>query len=85
MLRGVHVLHGLFVPPPDTASILTLPCPGPSHICVDPNRSPLIGFKGIPSGDIGVNSLSRKARARGQATTSGHYTFHQEPNALVRV
>lgn len=48
-----------------------------------PCREPLIGFKAIPSGDIGVNAASvRNGKTRANGVSSGQYTFYQDPNAL---
>jgi hypothetical protein len=42
------------------------------------HREPLIGFKGIASGDVGVNSLSvRESDTKASAVSSGLYTWYQ--------
>lgn len=43
---------------------------------------PLIGFKGISSGDVGVNAASLRSRTQAAAMSSGQYTWYQEPKAL---
>lgn len=47
--------------------------------CPPACRHPLIGFKGIPSGDVGVNAATLKSKQETEAAaiTSGMYTWYQ--------
>lgn len=49
--------------------------------------APLIGFKNLPSGDVGTNSWSLKEiaekTARGLMVTTGTYTFYRDEQALI--
>lgn len=41
--------------------------------------APLIGFKNLPSGDVGTNAWSVK----GKQVSTGTYTFYREEEALI--